>query len=1290
MEQLQLDFNIVLLGIAYEAVFIQEWVYLVIPDPEKFTEQALEYRDCGWNAVPVGPDKATLVEWKGYQSRLATEDEIRGWWQAFPDAQIAILTGALSNIVVVDVEHGGNFEGFPDTPTAKTGGGGRHYYFKHPGKPVKSMTRIRELTDIKGDGGCVVAPPSRSYKGLYEWIKAPGEVEFAPLPEWVLAEQKKTPEGGGHVEQDWEAIFSSEVLEGMRNDTAIKVAGKMLNAMPPETWPIGWELFRTWNKSHVTPPLEEKDLKKTWKSIEKAEKLSRKEKADQETKLPPRSRIATCPAPSSPTTFEQWRDVIKDNFPDLLFASEVALSVVAQFLIKDITNPFALVLVDVPSSGKTICINFFDNIPELSYATDKFTPASFVSNSANVPKEKLGEIDLLPRIQYRMFLIRDFATLFSKREEDLNELLGILTRVLDGEGLNTDSGVHGQRQYNGEYLFMMLAASTPIAPRVMKVMGNLGSRIFFLGINSKDKSESELAEQITDTSYKEKEGFCRIATKNFLYGLWNAHPQGIVWDRKADDKELLAIIARCSKLLASLRGVINVWDNNFNDEFKYATPVIEKPDRLNQLFYNLTRCHALVSGRTQITKEDLIAVIELCIDGAPSGRAGLFRKLLEHGGAMSTSQVQHEMNCSKPTALKEMKTLEILKVCSLHEQTGRDNEIWLTEEFTWFLGNECRQIRDGVKGDKANPPLCEENKIDSVNETVESGSQPSTIPAIGQIKTPYKYITRADELRGVLPTLVSSKIVALDTETTGLYPLTDKMRLIQLATENEVVIVDLNHVDVKEIQPLLDSNATIIGHNLKFDLKFLMQAGITFGDKITFFDTQLADQILRGSGVYRSLEAVAKEYLGVILDKTYQKARWGEALTPEMLAYAAKDAAILLPLLDRTCILLAEQSLLEVIALENEALPFMAQLELTGVPIQSKAWRALTEGAKAECDRLEVELNQIAGKVVNWRSPQQITAVLKEQGLVVESTSEAALRPHSGHILVGTLLKYREQSKYLSTYGEEFLEHINKVTRRIHPSFHQIGADSGRMSCSDPNMQNIPRNREYRACIAPREGRVLVKADYSQIELRIAAEISGDKRLIEAYKAGSDIHSLTAQLIIGKENPTKEDRQAAKAINFGLLYGMGAPRLKEYARNTYGVELTDDEALRFKRKFFDTYQGLRSWHRSQTDGVETTKTLSGRKRFNVERFTEKLNTPVQGTGADGLKAAFSILWKERAKFPTAQPVLVVHDEVIVECDLADAELVADWLKGSMIRGMGRFVKTVPVEVEVTVSPTWAK
>jgi hypothetical protein len=191
-----------------------------------------------------------------------------------------------------------------------------------------------------------------------------------------------------------------------------------------------------------------------------------KQKTTEVVSLDTKPRILTVPEPVEPITFNEWRNVIANNFPDLFFASEIGLSIIAQILIKDVTNPFALVLVDVPSAGKTIAINFFSEIEGLTYATDKFTPASFVSNAANVKKEKLKEVDLLPRLQYKMFLIRDLATLFSKRDDDLNECLGILTRVLDGEGFNTDSGIHGQRQYVGEYLFMLLTASTPISPRV--------------------------------------------------------------------------------------------------------------------------------------------------------------------------------------------------------------------------------------------------------------------------------------------------------------------------------------------------------------------------------------------------------------------------------------------------------------------------------------------------------------------------------------------------------------------------------------------------------------------------------------------------------------------------------------------------------------------------------------------------------------------------------------------------------------------------------------------------------
>ena len=421
---------------------------------------------------------------------------------------------------------------------------------------------------------------------------------------------------------------------------------------------------------------------KTGKEIKESRRIKKVEKLEREIK------------------FAEWQETIKSNFPDLLFPAEFGLSIIAQILIKEITNPFSLVLVDVPSAGKTITINFFSEIDGLTYATDKFTPASFVSNAANVKKEKLPDIDLLPRLKYKMFLIRDLSTIFSKRDEDLNECLGLLTRVLDGEGLNADTGVHGQRHYVGEYLFMILAGSTPIPPRVWKMMGNLGSRLFFLNMGVKEKSEEELAEQITTLSYKEKEKICRTATRNFLYTLWNKYPDGVDWNKIQDKQEDKIIIARCAGLLAKLRGVINVWKEWGTDgtEYSYNPPTIEKPDRINQLFYNICRGHALVCGRTQINRDDLKLIVELAIDSSPTTRAKLFRKLLENGGAMKTSDVETALRCSKPTALKEMETLKILGICyitqdSYGEVGEPEKTIHLSDDFKWFLTDECRAIR---------------------------------------------------------------------------------------------------------------------------------------------------------------------------------------------------------------------------------------------------------------------------------------------------------------------------------------------------------------------------------------------------------------------------------------------------------------------------------------------------------------------------------------------------------------------------------------------------------------------
>lgn len=415
-----------------------------------------------------------------------------------------------------------------------------------------------------------------------------------------------------------------------------------------------------------------------------------------------KTRIKRVEKPERSVSISDWRDTVNQNFPDCSFAAEVGLTTMAQLLIKDITNPFALVLVDVPSSGKTITINFFDGLEGLTYASDKFTPASFVSNAVNVKREKLEEIDLLPRLRYRMFLVRDLATLFSKREDDLKECLGILTRVLDGEGFKTDSGIHGERAYIGEYLFMMLAASTPISSRVWRIMGSLGSRLFFLNMSSRNKDEDELADQLVSTAVKEKERECRIATKYFLLNLWHKHQDGIEWNRQNDPRECLLVITRCAKLLANLRGVIGVFKErrleNDELEFDYQPPTIEKPDRISQLFYNSCRAHAVICGRTQINEDDLRIIIELAIDSAPPTRAKLLSLLIENEGQLKTSEVEDLLQCSKTTALKEMETLKALHVCDIKEIAGMvgqpEKTISLNEDFRWFMSDECRSLRN--------------------------------------------------------------------------------------------------------------------------------------------------------------------------------------------------------------------------------------------------------------------------------------------------------------------------------------------------------------------------------------------------------------------------------------------------------------------------------------------------------------------------------------------------------------------------------------------------------------------
>ena len=293
--------------------------------------------------------------------------------------------------------------------------------------------------------------------------------------------------------------------------------------------------------------------------------------------------------------------------------------------------------------------------------------------------------------------------------------------------------------------------------------------------------------------------------------------------------------------------------------------------------------------------------------------------------------------------------------------------------------------------------------------------------------------------------------------------------------------------------------------------------------------------------------------------------------------------------------------------------------------------------------------------------------------------------------MAALLRDFRSASKRASTYGTDWSQEHVAENGRVYAGWRQLGADSGRMACSAPNLQNLPRETAYRQCFRAPAGRVLVKADYSQIELRIAAKVSGDEAMLAAYRQGLDLHTLTAQRVLGIAEVTKQHRQLAKAINFGLLYGMGAETFQLYAKANYGVDLTLEQAQQYRAAFFAAYPGLVQWHnkigRTGKRAIET-RTEAGRRRLNVERFTEKLNTPVQGTGADGLKLALALLWERRADVPGAFPVLAVHDECVIECDQEQAQAVAQWVRKAMVEAMAPLIAPVSVEVEVKTANTW--
>ncbi|MBD0369394.1 MAG: hypothetical protein ICV60_00965 [Pyrinomonadaceae bacterium] len=608
------------------------------------------------------------------------------------------------------------------------------------------------------------------------------------------------------------------------------------------------------------------------------------------------------------------------------------------------------------------------------------------------------------------------------------------------------------------------------------------------------------------------------------------------------------------------------------------------------------------------------------------------------------------------------------------------------------------------------------------------------------METPYKVITTSEALSDAVAELAKYPFIGFDTETTALDPYEGRVRLVQLSTpEGFTYIFDLDRFasnDMRKVEALEPLRKLLaaqrpvkIAHNAKFDAKWIRHyLGAELGceydswtcaqievERGGLFDTLLASQIVSAGDTEdrHSLQLVVERYLNEEMDKSAQLSDWSGELSETQLEYAARDAAIMLPLREKLVERIKADSLGRVAQLEFECVVPIAGVELAGVFLDAACWREQIAVVQKKRTILAEELQGMLAEGatqgllfadarvdINLDSHTQLSAALKRLGVPLpDSTRNWKLQPLAAdYPVIAKLLEYRTVQKSLTSYGENIINEISPKTGRIHASFHQIGAPTGRMACTNPNVQQVPHAVEYRRCFRAPEGRKLVIADYSQIELRILADFTGDDGFINAFNSGADLHRVTASQVfnVPLEEVTADQRSFAKRLNFGVVYGIGAQRFSMMT----GLSQTESEDL--LRRYFATYRALDTWLRDAALKAlreRTARTASGRlARFNFDPADKQAaslaqrngkNTPVQGSSADILKRALRLL-HDRLRGSSACIVNMIHDEIVVETDAGQAEEISKVVEEAMCKAGEEYVSKVPVKVETEVADAWVK
>ena len=587
-----------------------------------------------------------------------------------------------------------------------------------------------------------------------------------------------------------------------------------------------------------------------------------------------------------------------------------------------------------------------------------------------------------------------------------------------------------------------------------------------------------------------------------------------------------------------------------------------------------------------------------------------------------------------------------------------------------------------------------------------------------EIREGYHLVNSKDAVSSLLKKLDDVRALAVDTETDELGALTSNLLGASLAWKpGEAYYVTAPYV--KELKGVLeDAGVKKFGHNIKYDLEVLRRAGIDLGP--LSFDSMIASYLLHPTGRSHSLDNLAfvefRHQMVPILDLIGPAGKnqlsMADVALDRVADYASEDADFTLRLSLKLAKELQSEGLDGLMRdIEMPLVRVLASIEEAGVKIDSKFLGEMSKQLGSDIVKLEKKIFKATGQEFNVASPLQLKEVLfgklglstKGIGKTKTGFSTAAGQLEKmidAHPVIPLILEHRELSKLKNTYLDALPRLVNKETGRVHTSFNQTVASTGRLSSSDPNLQNIPMRSELgrsirKAFIAER-GNVLLSADYSQIELRVAADLSGDKRLNEIFKEGKDVHTSTAAFVhqIPESKVTPEIRRTAKEVNFGILYGMGARGLSQRTGMPFG------RAQEFIEKYFEEFSGVRDYIEenialARTRGFVETK-FGRRLRIpdidsgmaQVRAAAERLatNMPIQGTAADIMKMAMIAIHADLPKVSAGSRMLMqVHDELVFEAPAKDAKRVSEFVRETMESAAKL---RVPLVAEVHSGKNW--